>query len=448
MSANPPNAAVEAIDAAIRRAVRLKEDLFRFRGPAYKGDRGTGFSIWNGGVNVGFDPEAEAQLETAVSLLAATTELRDRVGDDAVREAVFEAASSQAGLRLSGGAFDSRKATARAFEELARAEPTLLLFPIRDLEFTGRIRTIGPLTIGKVSEALETNLAVQLQEAGRGFRFDASIPWVDRDEDSGRYATQLVAAIRTTLRGHLAVSDAFTRLELLFATVVYLALQAKEANFRLPTLGTTRNQEDVQSSNFEESAEVIHVSPTGSTNPITITHGWEILTLEGVMQGRRGWGLLKRMLALGPTGSGPHRDSRFGRFLHALFRAHRSQSFIDRLLISVSAIEALVGSGDAHEPVVSMVSERVARLLPAKSGGDRLKLAREMKKLYDLRSSIVHGSAIATAQSSTKFYQAAVRAEALAVEVGRNYENLPASIRSGDDLREWFDRRRYRVRDD
>jgi ferritin-like protein len=89
----------------------------------------------------------------------------------------------------------------------------------------------------------------------------------------------------------------------------------------------------------------------------------------------------------------------------------------------------------------------MALLLPAKRGDERLKVARDMRKLYDYRSGLVHGSLPVTAHSSAELYKAANEAEGLAVRTAKEFwtRGQVARWKNNDEIRDWFERRKYRI---
>ena len=72
-----------------------------------------------------------------------------------------------------------------------------------------------------------------------------------------------------------------------------------------------------------------------------------------------------------------------------LTRGRRSSDISDRLLYFFTAIEALLTSSDKSAPVVQTISRHAAVLL-TDNNENRLKIAAQLKKIYAVRSALVH----------------------------------------------------------
>lgn len=75
-----------------------------------------------------------------------------------------------------------------------------------------------------------------------------------------------------------------------------------------------------------------------------------------------------------------------------LTRARRSKDRSDRLLYFFTALEALLSNSDRSAPVVQTIARHIAVLL-TNENSKRIEIANEVKRLYGVRSALVHAGA-------------------------------------------------------
>jgi Apea-like HEPN len=95
---------------------------------------------------------------------------------------------------------------------------------------------------------------------------------------------------------------------------------------------------------------------------------------------------------------------RVSRGLGWLTRGRQTHDRAERLLYNFTAIEALLSSDDKSAPVVQNIARGAAVIL-TNDVADRAKTAKDVRKLYELRSSIVHAGGRPIAWTHTNFAQ-------------------------------------------
>jgi len=346
--------------------------------------------------------------------------------------------------------------------------PTCVVIPVHGVA-VDRVYELELALVGPMGDEFENAVDSKSQQLGlNGFAFSDDALWTEflmakrrdhslRDEFDPTEGLPLICCW-TSEQGRMAFGPAVRRAELLLAFVQHAARWAHISSPYVPHILTNQayqveyqsvREDDDRIDSLYNEIEFLQVPDYRGRSPLFL-HKGDPIDIGAVFADSATLELANYVL-------GAMRDNstdvqrRLARHIEWAYTGDIALAGVDRWTLSssgraivayVTALEALLGGG--HADIAERIAERVALLAPTGDRKDRYQLYRTVKRLYDLRSRLVHGSE-SLLDLRDDVWENATRLSGHVRTIGSWFLKVSTeqSWHSEEDIAAWFDERRF-----